>query len=108
MIRRLTALCVLLMLTGGAVSLSAHDEFRIIGTLTKHQDSTIEVKKNNTGKTVPIRLDKQTAITQEGRKVDAKALKVGQSLVVDAYGDAEEGSLAVEIRIVPPIKGAGK
>jgi hypothetical protein len=108
MIRQLTILFVVLVLAGGAVRLAAHDEFRIIGTLTKHQDSTIEVKKNNTGKAVPIHLDRQTAITQAGRKVDAKALKVGQSLVVDAYGDAEEYSLAVEIRIVPPIKGGGK
>jgi hypothetical protein len=106
MIRRVTVLFVMLVLAGGATRLAAHDEFRIIGTLTKHQDSTIEVKKNSTGKTIPIRLDKQTAISQEGRKVDVKALKVGQSLVVDAYGDAEEYSLAVEIRIVPPIKGA--
>ena len=105
MIRRLTVLCFVLVLAGGAVPLSAHDEFRIIGTLTKHQDSTIEVKKNNTGKTVPLRLDKQTAITQDKKKVDRTALRVGQSLVVDAYGDTEDDSLALEIRIVPPIRG---
>ena len=104
MIRRLTVLFVMLVLVGGASRLTAHDEFRIIGTLTKHQDSTIEVKKNNTGKTIPIRLDKQTAISQDGKKVAATALRVGQSLVVDAYGDTENDSLALEIRIVPPIR----
>lgn len=103
MIRRLIALLVILMFVGGAVQLAAHDEFRIIGTLERHQNSTIAVKKN-TGKTVSIRLDKQTAISQNNKKVDATALKVGQSLVVDAYGDTEEDSLAVEIRIVPPIR----
>lgn len=103
MIRRLTALFVMLMFVGGAVRLAAHDEFRIIGTLERHQNSTIAVKKN-TGKTVSIRLDKQTVISQNNKKVDAAALKVGQSLVVDAYGDTEEDSLAVEIRIVPPIR----
>ena len=36
--------------------------------------------------------------------MDATALKVGQSLVVDAYGDNEDDSLAVKIRIVPPIR----
>jgi hypothetical protein len=101
MIQRPTLLFV--MFAVGAVALSAHDEFRIIGTLERHQNSTIAVKKN-TGKTVSIRLDKQTAITQNNTKVDATALKVGQSLVVDAYGDTEDDSLALEIRIVPPIR----
>lgn len=103
MIRRLTVLCVVLVLAGGAVQLSAHDEFRIIGTLERHQNATIAVKKS-TGKTVSIRLDKQTAISRNNKKVDATALKVGQSVVVDAYGDTEEDSLALEIRIVPPIR----
>lgn len=103
MTRRLTALFVVLMFVGSAAPLGAHEEFRIIGTLERHQNSTIAVRKN-TGKTVSIRLDKQTAISQDKKKVDATALKVGQSLVVDAYGDTEEDSLAVEIRIVPPIR----
>jgi hypothetical protein len=107
MIRRLTILFVVLVLAGGAARLAAHDEFRIIGTLERHQNSTIAVKKN-TGKTVLIRLDKQTAISQNNKKVDATALKIGQSLVVDAYGDTEDDSLAVEIRIVPPIRGGGR
>src|SRR5688572_13034461 len=102
MTRRLTILITVLCALV-AVSLSAHDEFRIIGTMEKHQGATIAVKKS-TGKTVSIRIDKQTAITQNDKKVDATALKVGQSLVVDAYGDTEEDSLAVEIRIVPPIR----
>ena len=107
MIRRLIVLFVMSVVVGGAVRLIAHDEFRIIGTLEKHQNSTIAVKKN-TGKTVSIRLDKQTAITQDKKKVDTTALKVGQSLVVDAYGDTEDDSLAIEIRIVPPIRGGGR
>jgi hypothetical protein len=107
MIRGFAVIFVALVLAAGATQLSAHDEFRIIGTLARHQDSKIEVKKN-TGKTVSIRLDKQTAISQDKKKVDATALKVGQSLVVDAYGDTEDDSLAVEIRIVPPIRGAGR
>lgn len=107
MIRRLTVLFVVLVLAGGAVRLAAHDEFRIVGTLERHQNSMIAVKKN-TGKTVSIRLDKQTAISQNNKKVDATALKVGQSVVVDAYGDTEDDSLALEIRIVPPIRGGGR
>jgi hypothetical protein len=107
MTRRFTILLVLLLCAVGVMPLSAHDDFRIIGTLEKHKDSTIAVKKN-TGQTVSIRIDKQTAITQDSKKVDATALKVGQSLVVDAYGDREDDSLAVTIRIVPPIRGGGR
>jgi hypothetical protein len=107
MIRRFSALLLTLVVAGAAIPLAAHDDFRIIGTLEKRQDSMIEVKKN-TGQTVPIRIDKQTQVTQDKKKVDATALKVGQSVVVDAYGDREDDALAVEIRIVPPIRGAAR
>ena len=45
MTRRLTIVLFLLLCAVGAMRLSAHDEFRIIGTLEKHQDSKIAVKK---------------------------------------------------------------
>jgi len=95
------------MLALGAGTLQAHDDFRIIGTLTKHQNSKIEIK-SRTGKTVSVRLDKQTVISRDDKKVDATALRAGQSLVVYGYGDTEEDSLALEIRIVPPIRAGGQ
>ena len=107
MTRRSTILLVLIVCAAGVLPSSAHDDFRIIGTLERYKDSTIAVKKN-TGQTVSIRIDKQTAITQDNKKVDATALKAGQSLVVDAYGDREDDSLAITIRIVPPIRGGGR
>ena len=107
MTQRRTIPLILILGAALVVRLSAHDDFRIIGTLEKQQNSTIAVKKN-TGQTVSIRFDKQTVIMQDSKKVDAAALKVGQSLVVDAYGDTEIDSLAYEIRIVPPIRGGGR
>ncbi|HLG60259.1 MAG TPA: hypothetical protein VI485_33260 [Vicinamibacterales bacterium] len=107
MIRRLPVLLLTLLFAGAAIPATVHDDFRIIGTLEKHQSSMIAVKKN-TGQTVSIRVDKQTQVTQDRKKVDATALKVGQSVVVDAYGDREDDSLAIEIRIVPPIRGGGR
>lgn len=80
----------------------AHENFRVIGLLMKFQDAKIDVKAN-TGKVTSIRLDKQTLITRDKKKVDPQELKVGQSLVVDAYGDDDRDLLALEIRIVPPI-----
>jgi hypothetical protein len=52
-----------------------------------------------------MRVDKQTVISRDKKKVDASELKAGLSVVVDAYGDSLEDSdvLAIEIRIVPPI-----
>jgi hypothetical protein len=103
MMRRTTTLAIAMMLVIGATQLSAHDNFRIIGTLMKHESSKIDVKKRE-GNTVTIMLDKQTQITRDKKKVAASELRAGQSLVVDAYGDTEDDSLAIEIRIVPPIQ----
>ncbi len=96
-------LLIPIVLATVVMPLAAHDEFRIIGTLEKQQASAISVKKR-TGGTVSIKINKQTEITQNNKKVDTTALKVGQSLVIDAYGDTEDDSLAIEIRIVPPIR----
>jgi hypothetical protein len=38
------------------------------------------------------------------KKVDVSELRVGQSVVVDAYGDSDKNLLALEVRIVPPIR----
>ena len=82
----------------------AHDNFRVIGTVTKFANSTIAVKTKE-GKVASMRVDKQTVISRDKKKVDASELKAGLSVVVDAYGDSLEDSdvLAIEIRIVPPI-----
>ena len=103
MTRIITTFAILLAVLTWSLPAGAHDDFRIVGTLAKHADSKIEVKKRD-GKTVSIRLDKQTAISRDKQKVAASELRMGQSLVVDAYGDTEDDSLAIEIRIVPPIR----
>jgi hypothetical protein len=101
--RRTTTLAIAMVLVLGAMPLRAHDNFRIIGTLMKHENSKIDVKKKE-GTTVTITLDKQTEVTRDKKKVAPSELRVGQSLVVDAYGDTEDDALAIEIRIVPPIR----
>ena len=107
MTRRLVMLLMMTMVLVGASVVSAHEDLRVIGTLMKVQNSNIEVK-NKAGKTISIRLDKQTEISQDKKKVDVTELKVGRSLVVDAYGDSEQDLLALEIRIVPAIEGRAK
>ena len=100
--RQVQIIAVVAMLALGSVPASAHDEFRIIGTVARYENSTLQVK-NREGKTLSVRLDKQTVITRDKKKVTPTELKTGLSVVVDAYGDTEEDSLALEIRIVPPI-----
>lgn len=106
--RTLIPLVAVGLLAAGTAALSAHEEFRVIGTISKHQGTVINVKARD-GKMASIRLDKQTAISRDSKKVDAAELKVGLTVVVDAYGDSEEDLLALEIRIVPPIgRGTAK
>jgi hypothetical protein len=100
--RQIAGYVVLMMLIFGTSHALAHENFRVIGTLTSHRDAKIEVKSKDS-KTTSIRLDKQTVITRDKKKVDSTELRIGQSLVVDGYGDSEADLLALEIRIVPPI-----
>jgi hypothetical protein len=97
----LTLLTTVVVMLGGGHAF-AHEDFRVIGVLTKHADSKIEVKAR-TGKLTSIRLDKQTEVSRDKKKVPVTELKAGLTLVVDAYGDSEDDLLALEIRIVPPI-----
>ena len=99
-----TQLCVLALaaLTFTASYVVAHEEFRVIGTLTSSTDTKIQVRDRD-GKTLSIAVDKQTVITKDKAEVDASALTTGNSVVVDALGDSEADLVALEIRIVPPI-----
>ena len=100
--RRLLFAMILLAVAAGPSVLSAHDEFRIIGTVASYKANVLAVKKKE-GQTVSIRLDRQTLITKDKKKVPPADLTAGLTVVVDAYGDYEDDSLALEIRIVPPI-----
>jgi hypothetical protein len=100
--RRIVVLVTLATLVIGAGHAFGHDYFRVIGIVTRYQDSTLDVK-NRDGKTTSVRVDRQTKVTRDGEKVEAKELKAGLTVVVDAYGDTEDDLLALDIRIVPPI-----
>jgi hypothetical protein len=106
MSRRVLSLVILMILILGATRLLAHDEFRIIGTITKLQDSQLQVK-NREGKTFSIKINTETYIhrDKEKERTAASELKNGRSVVVDALGDSEADLLAVEVRIVPAIGG---
>ena len=100
--RRLIAAVVTAVLMLGASPLRAHDNFRVIGTISKLQPTQLAVTTREAG-TVTISIDKQTVVWREKKKVPASELKMGLSVVVDAYGDSEEDLLALDVTIVPPI-----
>lgn len=91
----------------GATHVFAHEHFRVIGTINKLDTKQFEVKET-TGKLWTIYVDKKTKVSRDKKPVAVAALKVGQSVVVDAYGDDESDLLALDIRIVPPISPAPK
>ena len=101
MLGRSVTIATLAMLVIGVGHAFGHDYFRVNGIVTQYQDSTIDVK-NRDGKTVSVRLDRRTKITREREEVEAKELRAGLTVVVDAYGDTEDDLLALDIRIVPP------
>lgn len=100
LVRRTFAMAALLSFSTLAL---AHEEFRVIGTLTQAGDTKIQVRDRD-GKTLSIKIDKQTVVRKDGTEVDASQLAEGNSVVVDALGDSEADLLAIDIRIVPPIQ----
>jgi hypothetical protein len=99
LVRRTFTIAALLSLSTFAL---AHEEFRVIGTLTQAGDTKIQVRDRD-GKTLSIKIDKQTVVRKDRAEVDASALAEGNSVVVDALGDSEADLLAIDIRIVPAI-----
>jgi hypothetical protein len=96
------AIAMFILFVVSAPRVSAHDEFRIIGSLTRVTEREIDVKQKDS-KTVTIKMNKETLVTRDKKKVAAAELKKGRSVVVDALGDDLSDVLALEVRIVPDI-----
>jgi len=109
MTRRIFSLVTLTILVFCATQVLAHDEYRIIGTVTAFQNSQLQVKDRQ-GKTFTVKVNTETYIhrDKEKQKVAASELKAGRSVVVDALGDSEADLVAAEVRIVPAIVPASK
>jgi len=99
--KRLTvaALCAALLVT--VASLSAHDDYRIIGTVTKVTAKTLDVKQTKDGNIISMKVDTATIVTRDKKKVDRTELKTGSNVVVDASGDSLKDLLVLEVRLLP-------
>ena len=102
MTRPIMALVTFMIFALGVMPVMAHEEYRVIGVITKRQDTSIQVK-NKDGKTFSIALKKDVTISRDKKKVAATELKKGLTVVVDAVGDSEDDLEAFDIRIVPAI-----
>jgi hypothetical protein len=105
MTRRLALLIVTAILASATTPLFAHEEFRVVGIVSSRQAAQFVVKTRE-NKSISIALNKQTNVTRDKKKVDASEVKVGRTVVVDAYGDSEYDLLALEIQLVAPIPAA--
>jgi hypothetical protein len=109
MIRHLQIVGAAAMFLCLAPSLIAHDNYRVVGIISKRIEATkiakmrIDVFVEGWATVQGIRVDEQTEITRDKDKVGPKELKLGAYVVVDGWGDSYEDLRALAIRIVPPI-----
>jgi len=82
----------------------AHEDFRLVGVVTKASSTSLSIRAKGAKADNAVKLDRQTAIMRDGKKVTVAALKEGQAAVIDATGDTMADLLAIEVQIVPPIK----
>jgi hypothetical protein len=103
--KTMLAIVTVVVMGFGSMSVSGHENFRIVGTLTKVTDRVMEVKDKE-GKPFTVNLTKRTILKRDKEKDELAltVLRVGQSVVVEAYGDNESDLEALDIRIVPPIR----
>lgn len=99
MTRRIVIMVIAATVTLWAAQALAHDEYRIIGTIVVRQDSKLEVKSKE-GKMFSVKMDGETLVYRDNKKVDVAELRAGRHVVVDARGDNLADLLAVEVRII--------
>jgi hypothetical protein len=97
-----TAVGAAILAALAATGAYAHDEYRIIGTVTVSQPQQLQMKDRQ-GKAFSMKVDKETLVMRDGKKVDRAEVKAGRFVVVDALGDSLDDLLAVEVRIVPAL-----
>ena len=99
MTRRIMMFAIAAMMTLGAAQAFAHDEYRIIGTVVGRQDAQLQVKSRE-GKMYSMKVDGETLVYRDNKKVPATELRAGRYVVVDALGDSEADLVVVEVRLI--------
>ena len=90
-------------------TLRAHDRYRIVGTVTKLSADEITVKQVKDNALIEMDHDKKTKVTLENKKAGRISdVKVGASVVIDAFGDSILDLVVLEIRVVPAVPAIKK
>ena len=99
--KRMTILgaCAALLVT--VAMLSAHEDYRIVGTVAKVTAKSLEVKQAKDGKIISMQMGTKTIVTRDKKRVDRTEITVGLNVVVDARGDSLKDLVVVEVRLVP-------
>jgi hypothetical protein len=95
-------LATLATVTVGLAPALAHDDYRIIGTITRVTATALDVRQTKDGRTIAMTTDSATLVTRDKKKVERAELKTGLNVVVDARGDSLEDLVVLEVRLVPP------
>jgi hypothetical protein len=82
MTRRLFVALLALAATAG---ISAHEKFKVVGTIVKVQATQLDVKAVD-GATYEIDMNETTQVMRELKKVPQSELRPGQRVTVDALG----------------------
>jgi hypothetical protein len=83
--RKILPIVVLAALVSSAM-LSAHEVFRIVGTIVKFEKWRLDVKTAD-GEMFLIQLQEYTPIQRDKKRVTSKELKAGVGVVVEVVGD---------------------
>lgn len=83
------------------ITSTAHDDYRIIGTLERVTATDIAVKQTKDGKVIAMAWQKASKVTRDKKPVPRAQLTAGLHVVVNARGDSLLELDIVEVRIVP-------
>lgn len=87
-----------------AAPASAHDEMPVSGQVTAVTAKAIQVKTKD-GKVVTLEVDGNTRVMKDGKRLQPKDLKVGQSVKALGFGDNHNDLVAIDVTITAPGKG---
>jgi hypothetical protein len=86
MMRQIIGIIAFAVLLSGAVSLNAHEQFRIVGKIVKFEKLQLVVDSTYSERFV-LNLQEGTLIQRDKKRVPATELKIGRTVVVDVSGD---------------------
>jgi hypothetical protein len=109
MMRQIVGIIAFAVLLSGAVSLSAHEQFRIVGKIVKFEKLQLVVDSTYSERFV-LNLQEGTLIQRDRKRVPATELKVGRTVVVDVSGDTlyDDNLFVIAVTLVPSTRSGSK